>query len=163
MNEKEFIGRLSTIQHLIKSSTELEYGIRTIISNITSSGNRVLSLTSERDKKFLQYLEKQKELGFSDNLTTPSDLFPGIQTAMDMSNPEKLLQDTEIMKQAAADITNISSEVNMENKLVINNLKNCINQISEYIIQKNEIYDLCLDLLKDSDSIYDVGHLVSNT
>ena len=163
MNEKEFTGRLSTIQHLIKASEELEASIKAIISIIASSGNRVLTLSKERDDKFIQYLEKQKELGFSDNLITPSDLFPGIQTAMDMANPEKLLQDTEMLKQAAADITNIVNEVNAENKTVISSLKNCINQISEYIIQKNEIYDLCIELLKDSDSIYDVGHLASNT
>lgn len=162
MEEKEFNSRLSLIQNLVKASDDLELDINTIKARLDKSLANVLKNNKERDSKFLQYMQKQKELGFSDNLTSPSDLFPGIKTAIEMADPEKLSKDAEELKQLAYDIENISKIVNQENTEAINSLKRCLTQISEYIIQKNQVYDLCLELLQDSDSIYDIGDLASN-
>lgn len=163
MDEKEFKTRLSSIQSLINTSNELENSIKLATNRVKTTIETALKLNKERDDKFLAYLALQEEFGFSNSLSTPSDLFPGIQTAMDMADPEKLIQTAEKMKQLAYEVTNTYKDSTRESSSAINSLKSCLNQLTEYMIQKNQVYDMCIELLQDADSIYDAGNLASNS
>ncbi len=163
MDEKEFTTRLNSIQSLINTSNELENSIKLASNRVKTTIETSLKLNRERDDKFLEYLNLQKEYGFSNSLSTPSDLFPGIQTAMDMADPEKLIQTAEKMKQLAYEVTNSYRDSTREVNSAITSLKSCLNQLTEYMIQKNQVYDMCMELLQDADSIYDAGNLASNS
>ena len=123
----------------------------------------MLPSLSSRDNLFRKYLKLLQEFQYSDKLTSPSDLFPGIRTAAEMADPQELATKAETMKNTAGQIDNLQKKSSSLNNSIVRGLKRCIAEICEYIQQENQIYDLAIDLLQDADSIYDIGQIAKNT
>ena len=163
MEQNEFLQRLALIEDLINEANKLKIDMENIGNKVPSQLGSLLPNLAERDNLFIQYLNLLQDFQFSDKLTTPSDLFPGIRTASDMADPTQLNQKANEMKSFAGKINSLQKKSSILHDTILTSLKRCIAELCEYIQQENQIYDLALELLNDADSIYDVGQFAKNT
>lgn len=160
MEEKEFKERTSLI-----SSVEKQAGVtRNELSNLLNtyfaeSINNLITLMTDRDNEFKEYVEILRDFTFDDKLTNPSDLFPGIRTVSDAVDPEELGKKSQILKDNATSITNKNLEIESLSASIITNITKALNVLKQLCIEENQVYDLNLSLLKDLDSVYDIGRI----
>lgn len=159
MTDKEFENQNSTI-------TVLNNQIDTLKKELSSKSNEMgedmksfIDIITQRNSNFSKYISLLKEFNFSDNLTSPSDLFVGIRTTSDMANPEELKQKTDVMKTCANGIDSCTKQLDILSNKIVKNLKYILSVVIETSQLENEYYDLSLDLVKDMNSVYDVGQL----
>ena len=67
------------------------------------------------------------------------------------------------MKRLAEDINTESEQINSLQDLVVTQLKKAISNLTDLIIQESQINDMNMDLVKDLDSIYDIGYFKKAT
>jgi len=163
MEQKEFEERMSSIQTLEAQAAPLKEEIKRSKDSLINGITNLVSLIEARDKSFNDYLNMLKDFNYSDALTTPTDLFPGIRAISDMVDPEELNQKTQVMKDTAITIESKNKNIDALSTHVIQDLKKTLSNLVELTIEENQIYDLCLDLLKDMDSIYDIGQIARAT
>lgn len=163
MEQKEFEERMSSIQTLGAQAAPLREEIKRSKDSLINGITNLVSLIEARDKGFNDYLNMLKDFNYSDAITTPTDLFPGIRAISDMVDPEELNQKTQIMKDTAISIESKNKNIDALSTHVIQDLKKTLSNLVELTIEENQIYDLCLDLLKDMDSIYDIGQIARAT
>lgn len=161
MTNEEFNNRLNTINMINSQIESLEKEASVKNKELNGGISDAISAMSNRNSNFIKYIDLLKEFSFSDNLTSPSDLFPGIRTTSDMANPEDLQNKTNMMKQYANSVDNLSKQIDVLLNTSIQNLKKELSLMIELSQLENQHYDMCLDILKDMDSIYDIGHLSS--
>lgn len=163
MEQKEFEQRVELITDLINDANALKKDIANAAAKVEPEVNELLPSITERNESFLKYLGLLKDFSFSDKLTTPSDLFPGIRTAAETADPEELNKKAEEMKTYAGQINVLQKKASLLNGTITQDLKRCLGLLAEYILQEDQIYDLSVELLQDADSIYDVGQIAKNT
>lgn len=164
MEEKEFNKNIESIDFL-KSQINTNFTeVRASINGDTlKSVESLLNLYKSREENFKEYLELLKEFNFSDKLLTATDMFPGIRTISDTVDLEELNSKSQKMKELAKDINIESDQINSLQNTVINQLKKAISNLTDLIIQESQINDMNMDLVKDLDSIYDIGYLKKAT
>lgn len=163
MEQKEFEAKLNTINFLIEEAKPLKQELAQYIKTAPELCKNILENLQTRDSLFVKYLKDVSQFDYTNDYTTPSDLFPGIRTAAQMRNPEELQKKTEEMKSDAIKITAIANNVSSGGITAINSLKKYLSSLSELMIQENQIYDQCMDLLNKMNSIYEVGQIASAT
>lgn len=163
MKKDEFDERLRNINLLLSEASKLRKEVAYYIKDIPELGGDFLKIISTRDNLFINYLKAVSEFDYSDNLTVPSDLFPGVRTAAQMADPEELQTKADNMRKAANRVASLANSVNTNSTNTINSVKKCLTAMSELMIQENQIYNFCMDLLKDMNSIYEIGALASST
>jgi len=163
MTNEQFDNQLSTIKMINGQIETLKQEASIKNKELNSGISSVLETMTQRNNSFSNYIDLLKEFSFSDNLTSPSDLFPGIRTTSEMADPEELKKKTDNMKQYAATIDSTSKQLDVMLTTSIQNLKKELSTLIELSQLEGQFYDLCIDLLKDMNSIYDVGQLASNT
>ncbi len=163
MTDKEFENRMSTLDMVKAQIDSLKAEVADKNKSSYEDTNDAIKIIAQRNDNFSKYIDLLKEFSFSDNLTSPSDLFPGIRTTSDMADPEELRAKTENMKQYASSIDSASKQLDVILSRAIQNIKQGLGMLNELAQLENEYYSLCLDLLKDMDSIYDIGQLSSMT
>lgn len=159
MEKKEFDQRLSLIQALRVEANKYRDEYTSRLKSLVDNSNAGLQTLKDRDEKFIKYLQNVSDFSYSDKLTSPSDLFPGIRTTSQMADPEELRSKTEEMKEEAMDIDNANKVSLLQTKLVMSDLRQALTAFSEYMTRSNQIYDIELELLEDLDSIYDISDL----
>ena len=164
MEEKDFNKSLESIE-FIKSQVNTSFVevIAFINENTVKSVESLLNLYKLREKNFKDYLSLLKEFNYSDNLLTTTDMFPGIRTISDTVNLEELNSKSQEMKRLAEDINIKSEQINSLQDLVVTQLKKAISNLTDLIIQESQINDMNMDLVKDLDSIYDIGYFKKAT
>lgn len=163
MEQKEFEEKLNAINLLLKEAKPLKEEILHHIETAPDLCRDILKNLQTRDDLFVKYLKDVSQFDYTSEYMTPSDLFPGIRTASQMRDPEELQKKTEEMKSDASKITSIANGVNTGGFSAANSLKKCLAALSELMIQENQIYDQCMDLLNGMNSIYEVGQIASAT
>lgn len=163
MEQKEFEEKLGAINFLLEEAKPLKEEIIQHIKTAPDLCKRILENLQTRDDLFIKYLKDVSQFDYTNEYMTPSDLFPGIRTAAQMRDPEELQKKTEEMKSDAVKITAIANNVNTGGFAAANSLKKCLAALSELMIQENQIYDQCMDLLNGMNSIYEVGQIASAT
>lgn len=160
MTEKEFDKSIGSVD-ILRGQTQLLYKevTNSVNNTLVNSVNTLVKNYEDRNKKFREYLELLREFNFSDNLLSPTDVFPGIRTIADTVDPSIIQQKTQQMKDISSDINTKSKEIEAIQNMIIHNLKNALNRVTELIISENTINDMNMDILKDLDSIYDVGQI----
>ena len=78
-------------------------------------------------------------------------------------NYEELEKKADTMKAKALEINNNAKKIEVESRDVVVDIKRCLGLLTEYILQTNQIYDFELDLIKDMDSVYDIGMIAKAT
>ena len=63
------------------------------------------------------------------------------------------------MKELAGNINKETDQINSLQDLTLTSLKKAISNLSDLIIQETQINDMNMDIVKDLDSIYDIGYL----
>ena len=86
-------------------------------------------------------------------------MFPGIRTISDTVDLEELNTKTQRMKELAGNINKETDQINSLQDLTLTSLKKAISNLSDLIIQETQINDMNMDIVKDLDSIYDIGYL----
>lgn len=164
MEEKDFNKSLESIE-FIKSQVNTSFvEVKAFINeNTVKSVESLLNLYKLREKNFKDYLSLLKEFNYSDNLLTTTDMFPGIRTISDTVNLEELNSKSQEMKRLAEDINIKSEQINSLQDLVVTQLKKAISNLTDLIIQESQINDMNMDLVKDLDSIYDIGYFKKAT
>lgn len=164
MEEKDFNKSLESIE-FIKSQVNTSFvEVKASINeNTVKSVESLLNLYKLREKNFKDYLSLLKEFNYSDNLLTTTDMFPGIRTISDTVNLEELNSKSQEMKRLAEDINTESEQINSLQDLVVTQLKKAISNLTDLIIQESQINDMNMDLVKDLDSIYDIGYFKKAT
>ncbi len=163
MNDSEFTTQLNTIKMIVSQTDGLKKEISSRNEEMYKNISAFVQKISDRDNGLFEYMNLLKEFSFSDNLTSPSDLFPGIRTTADMADPTELSKKTDQMKALGNQIT----ENNRESDVIVSNLissyKKQMSSLIELAKLESQSYDLSMDLLKDLNSVYDIGQLASNT
>ena len=90
-------------------------------------------------------------------------MFPGIRTISDTVDLEELNTKTQRMKELAGNINKETDQINSLQDLTLTSLKKAISNLSDLIIQETQINDMNMDIVKDLDSIYDIGYLKKAT
>lgn len=163
MEQKEFDEKLSAINFLLEEAKPLKQEIQQHLKTAPGLCESILKNLQDRDDLFVKYLEDVSQFDYTNEYMTPSDLFPGIRTAAQMRDPEELQRKTEEMKSDAIKITTLANNVNTGGFTAANSLKKCLAALSELMIQENQIYDQCMELLNGMNSIYEVGQIASAT
>lgn len=163
MTQIEFEQHIDLINDLKKQALKLRDELSIKAKMLPESVNDLINTLTSRDNNFSSYLDFIKEFSFSDNLTAPSDLFPGIRTAADMADPEELQQKAETMKNAAHQIENFQKKGEAHKNDAIATTKRILALMVEYLQQEDQIYELELELLGELDSPYDIGQLATNS
>ena len=164
MEEKDFNKNIESIEFLKSQVTASFSEVKASINeNTVKSVESLLNLYKLREKKFKEYLDLLREFNYSDNLLTTTDMFPGIRTISDTVDLEELNSKSQKMKGLAEDINNESEQINSLQDIVITQLKKAISNLADLIIQESQINDMNMDLVKDLDSIYDIGYLKKST
>lgn len=160
MEEKEFKDRMSLIDAAEKQAAITRNGLSNIFNvYFLESINTLIALMSERDKEFKEYSEILRDFSFNDKLTSPSDLFPGIRTVSDTVDLEDLNNKSQTLKTNATSITNKNLEIESLSDSIIANVTKALSALKQLSIEESKVYDLYLNLLKDLDSVYDIGRI----
>lgn len=163
MNDVEFNAQINTIKAIDAQSAILRKELVSRNKELSENVNAFVSKVEKRDTSMSQYMDLLKEFSFSDNLTSPSDLFPGIRTTSEMADPEELKSKTNQMKTLANDVSSNNKEIDVMVNAMIVALKKQLSTLIELSKIENQVYDLNMDLLSDMNSVYDIGQLASNT
>lgn len=164
MNQTELTDKLNIVNVMNKQASSLRRDLSQLMDSTFFESVRTLIKNYElRDSKFLEYIKLLEELSFSDEITTPGDIFPGIRTIADSINIEDLNAKVSKLKDISETINSRNSEIESLEDFTINSLKKAIREISEIAIQERKLYDECLDITKKLDSIYDIGEIKSAT
>lgn len=164
MEEREFEERESLISAVENQTQVTRNGLTNLINNyFVESVNALISLMIERDTEFKEYIGVLKDFAYDDKLTSPSDLFPGIRTVSETVDMEELNKKTQILKDNSISISNKSQEIESLIVSVISNLSKAIELLKQLDMEERQVYDLYLNLLKDLDSIYDIGKIARST
>ena len=163
MDKKEFTQRLSLIDSIKKQIPTIKEELLTKVNNLPVIVKALLDSVEVRDMSFKTYLEDIDKFNFVDNDTILSDVFPGLRTTLEMSDPEELLKKTEEMKDGALAISTEGKKIDAFKNNSLSEIKRCLSLLIEYLKQEEQIFDLEIDLLKDLDSPYDVGQLSNMT
>ena len=160
MEEREFNNNLDNVEFIKKQVATTFTEVKASINeNLVTSINSLLTLYQSREKDFKEYLELLKEFNYSDNLLSPTDIFPGIRTISDTVNMEELNTKTQKMKELTGNINSKTDQIDSLQDMTILSLKKAISNLSDLIIQETQINDMNMDIVKDLDSIYDIGYL----
>jgi len=163
MEEKEFNSRKSSVDALLNQAMPLRQEITSTMTSVSNDINSLITAIRTRDDNFSEYLNYLKDFNYSDAVTTPTDLFPGIRTISDDFDPDELNQKTETMKTLATNIEESHKQVEATGNHALQSLKKVFGILTELMIEENQIYDLNLDILQDLDSIYDIGQIARAT
>lgn len=163
MEEKEFNERMGLADALLTQVTPMRQESLNIIKSLTSDINKYMQIVSTRDTKFKEYLNYLKDFNYSDEVTTPSDLFPGIRTVADTVDPDELNQKTETMKELARVVEEYNKQAELLGPHTLQSMRKLFGLLSEVLIEENQIYDASIDILQDLDSIYDIGQIARST
>ena len=164
MEEKEFPQRQASIVDLVKNIAPLKANLRKEISQyLVSSLDTIIKMFSERDEAFIKYLGILKEFNFTNEITTPSDLFPGIKIISDDYPTEDLNKKTQEMKDCVDTINTLNKNLDILTTSALTSLRNAIKNLANLSIEENQVYDYCIDTIQDLDSIYDIGMIKKST
>ena len=72
---------------------------------------------------------------------------------------EELNTKTQRMKELAENINSKTDQIDSLQNMAVLSLKKAISNLSDLIIQETQINDMNMDIVKDLDSIYDIGYL----
>lgn len=159
MEKREFDQRMSLINSMRAEASKYKNEFINQINGLNTNAKEVLETLENRDEDFIKYLNDLNDFSFSDKYTSPSDLFPGIRTVSDMTDPEETRAKAEEMKNISGDIDNYNKIATLQSKQTSSNLRQALDAFSEYVTRTNQIYDIELELLEDMDSIYDISDL----
>lgn len=163
MEEKEFKDRVSLIDIAEKQASATRNGLSNLFNTyFLESINTLIALMSERDNEFKEYAEVLKDFSYNDNLTNPSDLFPGIRTVSDSVNIDELRNKAQTLKDNATSITNKNLEIESLSNSIIVNVTKALDTLKQLSMEESKVYDLYMALLKDLDSVYDIGRIARN-
>lgn len=163
MEEKEFNSRKGSVDALLAQAQPLRQEINTTMASVSNDISNLVKTLETRDGSFSKYLDYLKDFNYSDAVTTPTDLFPGIRTISDTIDPEELNQKTQNMKELATTIEENHKRVEALGSHALQSLKKVFGILTELMIEENQIYDLDIDILQDLDSIYDIGQIARAT
>ena len=163
MEQKEFNEKLDAINFLISEAQPYREDTIKQLKMLPEAIKAILNNVQQRDSLFIKYLSDVSSFDYADTFTTPSDVFPGIRTAAKMADPEELQKKTEDMKDTANKVTLLAMNTETGATNATNALKRCLSALSEYMIQENQIYDRCMKLLNEMNSIYEIGQIASAT
>lgn len=163
MDKIEFNQRMQLINNVRKEANFYREEASRLLSIVNTSVSNICKNLEERENQTDFYLKALEEFSYSDQLTAPSDLFPGIRTASEMADPNKLKKKAEDMKTAAAAVNASTTLIDLQAKKAQKDLKDTLANYTECIIRYNQLYDLEMQLVNDMDSIYDVGNIARNT
>ena len=164
MEEKEFHQRMESVGNLMRSTSNLKAGLRKdsgqyLVQNLSS----ILEMIDKRDKALARYMELLSEFSFSDEITSPSSIFPGIRTISEEYPAEELAKKTSEMQDCSSTIDILSRDISILTESTLNTLKSMIKNLSDLSIEESQIYDYCIESIRDMDSVYDIGYLKKTT
>lgn len=163
MNKKTFDDTINYIKSLEDTASRYEKDLKNQVSYIGPVCENLLKNLSRRKMSFSKYLTNLRDFNYSEELSTPSNLFPGVRTPLNNENIDEVRKKTEEMKSQAEEIDISTKNIDIQSRELLQHLKACISALSEYILQENQIYDVEVQLTQDLDSIYDIGRLKSAT
>lgn len=163
MNKKEFDARQSLINNMRDQAIRYKEILDNEICTTSKELGDVARLLKIREESLRKYINFLKDFSYDDSLTVPSDLFPGIRTASQSADPEDLRLKSEEMKQLAFEVNSSADLFEGESKSTLKRLRNLLDSYVECIKKYNQLYELEIELIKDMDSVYDVGLIARNS
>ena len=159
MEKREFDNSLKIINDEIKIAKKLNNEITSKLESSMSDIKEYLTSMDSRDSSLINYINSLEEFNFSDVMSVPLALFPGIRTAKDMSDPEELKKKADTMKNYAYEVESVVKKNDSLSNSVSLAMTSLFKMIKEYSIKENQIYELCVELLHKLNSIYDISNI----
>ena len=163
LSSEEYKDRVQVINSFINDTENYKKSVMDFSKDISAKCQNVIAKIDQRNSSLAEYMQAMNEFETSDKLTSPSDLFPGIRTAAETSDPEVLKQKADNMKALSTKAFNLNEDLKKSLVGTFQDLQKLFKVYQEYSIRENQIYDMWMELAKDMNSIYDIGLLARNS
>ena len=163
MDKLEFDEKIRLINELKLEAKKVRDEFVSKINHLGPSSRDLINAIISRDNAFAEYLKFLDDFSFSEETGVAIDVFPGLKPANMNIDYEELEKKADTMKAKALEINNNAKKIEVESRDVVVDIKRCLGLLTEYILQTNQIYDFELDLIKDMDSVYDIGMIAKAT
>lgn len=160
MDKKEFNSNRELINEIAAGSGRMADNILHDVDNLVTDIQEYVKTIKGRDESLSKYMDLLSKFDYAEVMPSPIEMFPGIRTAAQMADPEKLRAQAEEMKEAAFAVKAAQEKNEAKATAVIRAIKNLFSLLGEYQAKEDQVYELSMSLLEKSDSIYDVGELI---
>lgn len=158
MEQKLFNQNKAILDSIIETNKINESSLKTLLDTLPKELNSYITMISERDKNIKKYIDYVDMFSFSDEYTSPS-VFPGIRQPSENISKEKMLEIKNEMLSMAQEISSSQKKIEGLSNAILINLKSTFKHFVEYSNNEANFFLESRNLLKELDSVYDIGNL----
>ena len=163
IKQEQFENSYKAIENQRKASEDLNKSLRTELEQMMSSFLAYLDTVNDKNAKFKEYMDLQKEMMFGRGDPLPfSNLFPGISTpnrTLDQDGLDKMKR----LRQLAFELDSAIRTADMQVTSAEEMISACQKGLTRYKAQQEMILDSEKMLLEDLDSPWDFVSQVGKT
>lgn len=159
MEKEVYQQRIDAVE---QRAAEIKKSQNEMIKSFNEVGVTAKALFAEIAKmrsSFKRYAKNLGEVNFSGSVTTAEDIFPGIRTVNLENSIEDIAEVNNEMREDAESYDKSNDEVARLKHHLEENLQRFISDMNRYLEASNEVFEEEEAILKDLDSVYDIGLL----
>lgn len=158
MEQKIFTQNKAILNNIKEMNKVNKDSISNFIGIVPKELEVFLEVIEKRDQILLKYIDYIEKFNFSEEYTVPS-VFPGIRTHAENVSIDTLNDVKTEMKETAKDISLLNKQIADLSTSILQNIKKLFSSYVDYNTQENNFFDFAKDILREMDSVYDIGNL----
>lgn len=158
MEQKLFTQNKAILDNIKEMNKVNKDSISNFIGVVPKELEVFLETIERRDQMLLKYIDYIEKFNFSEEYTVPS-VFPGIRTHAENVSIDTLNDAKTEMKETAKDIGLLNKQIADLSTSILQNIKKLFSSYVDYNTQENNFFDFAKDILREMDSVYDIGNL----
>lgn len=163
IKQEQFENSYRAIENQRTASSDLNKSLRTELEQMMSAFLAYLDTVEDKNKKFQEYMDIQKEMMFGRGDPLPfANLFPGINVpnrTLDQEGIEKMKRLRQLAFEIQSDIKTADMQVSSAGEMI----STCQKGLARYKAQQEMILDSEKMLLEDLDSPWDFVSQIGTT
>lgn len=158
MEQKVFNQNKAILDNIKELNKVNKDNISSFIGVVPKELEIFLETTERRDQMLKKYIDYIEKFNFSEEYTIPS-VFPGIRTHAENVSIDTLNDIKTEMRETANDIGLLNKQIADLSTSILQNIKKLFTSYVDYNTQENNFFDFAKDILREMDSVYDIGNL----
>ena len=158
MEQKLFTQNKAILDNIKEMTKVNKDSISNFIGVVPKELEIFLETIEKRDQMLLKYIDYIEKFNFSEEYTVPS-VFPGIRTHAENVSIDTLNDVKTEMRETAKDISLLNKQIADLSTSILQNIKKLFSSYVDYNTQENNFFDFAKDILREMDSVYDIGNL----
>lgn len=158
MEQKLFTQNKAILDNIKEMTKVNKDSISNFIGVVPKELDIFLETIERRDQMLLKYIDYIEKFNFSEEYTVPS-VFPGIRTHAENVSIDTLNDVKTEMRETAKDIGLLNKQIADLSTSILQNIKKLFSSYVDYNTQENNFFDFAKDILREMDSVYDIGNL----